>query len=80
MRGENSLKNKNFQVAADTFEKWIQLDPSNPQAYYGLALAYGHQEKHVQALAAIDKALELTPDNESYRRVKEVLKANAAVK
>jgi len=76
-RGQIALKSQNYTVAADAFEKWVQLDPKNAQAYYGLALAYGHQQKYTQALAAIDQALKLAPQNGSYLKVKQVLEANA---
>lgn len=76
-RGQIALLSQNYTVAADAFEKWVHLDPANAQAYYGLALAYGHQEKYTQALAAIDQALKLAPQNDSYRKVKEILEVNA---
>ena len=79
-RGQNALKSQDFTAAADAFEKWVQLDPKNERAYYGLALAYGHHGKIPQALAAVDKALELSPQNDSYRTVKQILEANAGKK
>jgi Flp pilus assembly protein TadD len=79
-QGQSALKNQDFAVAAAAFEKWVQLEPKNPLAYYGLALAYGHQEKFAQALTAINKALELDPQNDSYQKVKQVLEANAGGK
>jgi tetratricopeptide (TPR) repeat protein len=77
-RGQSALKSQNYAAAA--FAKWAQLQPQTAQAYYALALAYGHQGKYTEALAAINKALELTPQNESYRKVKEILETNAGVK
>ena len=41
-----------------------------------MALAYGHQRDFKLALAAIDKALELEPENASYSKMKAVLEAN----
>jgi tetratricopeptide (TPR) repeat protein len=75
-RGEKALQNQDFAMAAGLFEKWTKLDPQNGQAYYALALAYGHQQDFKLALAAIDKALEIEPSNISYSKVKAVLEAH----
>jgi len=75
-RGQKALQNQDFAMAAELFEKWTKLDPQNGKAYYALALAYGHQRDFKLALAAIDKALELEPQNASYSKVKAVLEAN----
>ena len=75
-RGQKALQNQDFVMAAGLFEKWTKLDPQNGKAYYALALAYGHQRDFKLALAAIDKALELEPENASYSKVKAVLEAN----
>lgn len=79
-RGQNALKSQDFTAAADAFEKWARLDPKNDRAYYGLALAYGHQGKFPQVLAAVDKALELSPQNDSYLAAKQILETNAGKK
>ena len=79
-RGQRALKSQNYAVATDSFEKWTQIEPKNAQAHYGLALAYGHQGKYPQALAAISKALELEPGNLSFQKVKTILETNAGTK
>jgi len=79
-QGQNALKKQDFTTAADAFEKWVKLDPKNDQAYYGLALAYGHQGKISEALAAANKALELSPKNDSYLSVKQILETKARKK
>jgi tetratricopeptide (TPR) repeat protein len=75
-RGQKALQNQDFAMAAGLFEKWTKLDPQNGEAFYALALAYGHQRDFKLALVAIDKALELEPQNASYSKVKAVLEAN----
>ena len=75
-QGQNALLDQDFAKAAGLFEKWTKLDPQNGQAYYALALAYGHQQDFKLALAAIDKALELEPKNTSYSQVRAVLEAH----
>ena len=77
-RGQNALKKEDFAIAAEAFENWTKLDATSDQAFYGLALAYGHQGKYPQALAAVDKALQLAPQNESYQKVKQILQTNAS--
>jgi tetratricopeptide (TPR) repeat protein len=79
-RGQTALKNQNYAAAADAFAKWAQIQPQNAQAHYALALAYGHQGKYTEALAAINRALELAPQNESYLKVKGILETNASAK
>lgn len=79
-RGQSALKSQDFVKAGEAFEKWVKLDPKSDQAYYGLALAYGHQGKFPQALDAVNKALELAPQNNTYKSVKEILEANAGQK
>jgi len=75
-RGQLALRSSDYAAAAAAFEKWVQLDPKNAQAHYGLALAYGYQKKYTPALAAIDEALKLAPQNDSYLNVKYILEAN----
>ena len=77
-RGDKALQSLDFPKAAEAFESLVKIAPQDAKAYYGLALAYGHQEKFQQALPAINKALELDPQNSSYRQVKTVLEAHAA--
>lgn len=77
-RGDKALENQDFPMAAEAFESLVKLAPQDAKGYYGLALAYGHQERFELALPAINKALELDPENDSYRQVKAVLDAHAA--
>lgn len=79
-RGQSALKSQNYPAAIEAFEKWVRIRPQDAQAEYALALAYGHQGEYPKALAAINKALELAPQNESYRKVKEILETNAGAK
>ena len=57
---ELALSKYDFQLAAQTLEAAVRLQPTNPQVFYLQALAYrdGDREK---AVAALDKALELNP-------------------
>jgi tetratricopeptide (TPR) repeat protein len=76
-RGNKALEDHDFPKAAEAFEELVKLAPLDAKGYYGLALAYGHQNKYQQALPAIDKAVELDPQNDSYRKVKGILEVHA---
>ncbi len=79
-RGERALEIRDFAAAAEFFEKMIKLDPKNAEAYYGMALAYGHLENYQKALPAINRAVALDPQNNAYLKVKEILEGNARAK
>lgn len=78
--GQKALLGKDFPEATRYFKRLVAIDPQSAEAFYGLALAYGHQQNHEEALAAIDQALRLAPQNEMYQKVKEMLLINAGVK
>ncbi|MBZ5564993.1 MAG: tetratricopeptide repeat protein [Acidobacteriia bacterium] len=79
-RGERALEGRDFAAAAEFFEKMIKLDPKDAEAYYGMALAYGHLENYQKALPAINRAVTLDPQNSAYLKVKEILEGNARAK
>lgn len=79
-QGQEALQKRDFSKAADVLGNLVKEDPENAQAYEGLALAYGHQEKYQQALTAINRALELDPKNDTYMKVKKILETNAGAK
>ena len=76
-QGQKALESRDFAKAAGLFERLAKLDPKNAEAYYGMALAYGHQQDYTKALPAIRKAIELDPQNDAYLKVKGILEANA---
>lgn len=78
VRGDNALQNEDFPKAVEALASLVKIAPQEAKAYYGLALAYGHQEKFQLAMPAINRAVELDPKNETYRQVKAVLEAHAA--
>ena len=53
------------------------VDPQNAPAFYGLALSLGHQQKYPEALAAVNQAIKLAPNEQQYQKVKEMLEINA---
>lgn len=79
-KGQKALQNLDFSKAAEILNSLVKVDPENAQAYYGLALAYGHQQDYQHALSAIDKALEFDPQNPTYSSVKKTLESDAGGK
>jgi tetratricopeptide (TPR) repeat protein len=77
--GRDLLEQKQFAKAVALLTESTEGDPSNPEAFYGLALAYGHQGKYDEALKCIDQALKLKPDEQGFLEVKQILEHNAQV-
>lgn len=49
--------------AIASFNKAIELDPSNARAYYNQGVAYSDKEDYDRAIANFNKAIELNPNN-----------------
>ena len=72
-RGEQALQGFNLNAARDAFEALREIAPDDPVAYEGLALTYGHLGMLDQALEAIQRAMDLDPDNAQLREIRRVL-------
>ena len=72
-RGDQALKSFDPEGAEVSFKELRELAPYDPVAYEGLALALGHQGKIQPALEAINKAIELDPDNPKLPEIKRAL-------
>jgi tetratricopeptide (TPR) repeat protein len=48
--------------AEDAFQKWVDLDPTNPLSYNNLGAVLAKLQRYDEAYAAYDKALEKQPD------------------
>lgn len=57
-RGENFLKNRDYQNAANEFRSAIELDRTFAPAHFGLARAYEAQERFAEAVEELRKAVE----------------------
>lgn len=57
-------------TAEEKFRAALELDPTLVQAHAGLAAVYFNQERFDQALAELEKVLELDPGNAQARRVR----------
>lgn len=60
-RGENYLKNRQFQEAALEFRSAIELDKNFVSAHYGLAQAFEGQERFAETIEQLRKTAELAP-------------------
>lgn len=58
--GNHTLAIKDCHIA-------LSIDPSYSKAYGRLGLAYSSLDRHKEAKESYEKALEMEPDNESYR-------------
>jgi curved DNA-binding protein CbpA len=70
----------NYFAAAESFDRVLNLDPRNHQAWHHLAQSLAHQRKFLpRALEAIVRACELQPMNVSYLKLAGRLHAEAGV-
>jgi tetratricopeptide (TPR) repeat protein len=72
--GKKQLAQQEFPKAVDSFTKSVKADPTYAPAFYGLALSYANQGMYPQALANIQKALELSPTDAQYKSIEDRLK------
>jgi tetratricopeptide (TPR) repeat protein len=77
--GREFLEQKQFPKAVASLTEATEGDPNNAEAFYGLALAYGHQGKYDEALKYIDQAIKLKPGESGFTEVKKILEHNAQV-
>lgn len=63
------------QAAIQMFDQLIARSPSAP-AYYGRALAYQQLSQKTAALADLDQAIKLQPNNPQYTRLREAVAAS----
>lgn len=59
-----AMEKQHWQQALEGFQAAIDLNPSHPQPYSNMAICYGHLGRKQEALAALDKALEIDPNYE----------------
>ncbi len=60
------LRIQQYQQAASNFEFLLTLRPDNPQATYGLAIAYFYLGRLDEACELIDRAVQLMPGNATF--------------
>lgn len=77
--GRQALERQDFPKAVASLTEALSVDSSNADAYYALALAYGHQKKYPEALKNIEEALKLKPNDAGFLEVKRILTHNAGI-
>ncbi|MFN8006142.1 MAG: tetratricopeptide repeat protein [Terriglobia bacterium] len=75
--GTRALAEKDYAKAVKIFSEAVKAMPTNPDGFYDLSLAYGHQRKYTEALKYIDEALKLKPNEKAYLDLKRILENNA---
>ncbi|MEZ5314458.1 MAG: DnaJ domain-containing protein [Thermoanaerobaculia bacterium] len=78
--GVQFYRDGNFAAAADSFERAIQAEPKNHQAWHHLAQSLAHQRRHLaRAVEAIARACDLQAMNGSYLKLAGRLHAEAGL-
>ncbi len=62
---------KELQPAVESYRKSIALDSTHPNRYYNLGLCFSAQKNFLEAKLAFEKALEMEPANEKYKKALE---------
>lgn len=57
----------NYTEARKNFQKAMLMNPKEPSAYYGMALAYKAEGNNAEALSYFQKTLDLDPENEDFK-------------
>jgi tetratricopeptide (TPR) repeat protein len=70
IKGESLMKQKKYDEAIKNFAEAAQNDPSNPRNYANMAIANANSQKYEEALALIEKAIQLKPDDQSFANLK----------
>lgn len=61
-----AMEQQNYELAISKYQEMIQLDASNPNLYYNLALAQARAEQLEAARASVEKAIAMKPDEEAF--------------
>ncbi len=69
-----ALQQKNYDLAVKGFTEAIQSNPNEPDFHANLAIALAYSQKYDEALAAINKAIQLKP-SDAYTRYKDSITA-----
>ncbi len=70
---QNLMAAGNLEGAAEALEKAVEIAPRLPDLHLLLATVYLRQGKNAEALAAVRRELELVPENQGARQIREML-------
>jgi len=79
VEGNEAMVAKDYKLAATRFADAAKIVPNDPDTHYNLALALGQDKQYQEALAAIDKAIALKPEDKAYLDLKQRLVANQSM-
>lgn len=68
MLGQEYLRQRSFRDAEGMFQKVIEQDPLNADAWYGLGLVYADNKDTLRARSAFRKAVQIDPNHIDARR------------
>jgi tetratricopeptide (TPR) repeat protein len=80
IKGESLMKQQKYDEALKNFAEAAQNDPSNPLNYANMAIANANSKRFEEALAMIEKAIRLKPDDKTYTGLKTKISEMKAVK
>jgi tetratricopeptide (TPR) repeat protein len=58
---QSDITKGNYSAAAEKFRQMLKLDPSSPEVWSDLGVAYSMEGQHQEAVEAFQKALQLNP-------------------
>jgi superkiller protein 3 len=67
---DDALNKKNYDLAVGKLRQLSQLQPENAAVFYNMTLALARANRMEEAHQAIDKAIELEPQNQSFKDTK----------
>ena len=73
VQADQLMAKNDFDGAIKKYQEMIALNPTEPIAYYNMAVAYGRANKLNEAITAIDKAIALKPGDAGMMQTKTLL-------
>ncbi|HSR68267.1 MAG TPA: tetratricopeptide repeat protein [Acidobacteriota bacterium] len=68
-RSHELMKERRYEDALPVLQEMIEMAPDNPDVYYSQAIALAHSDRTQEAKAAVEKALEINPNDRSYKEL-----------
>ena len=74
-KAEDAAKQQKFNEAVDLYMEALKANPKEPDIYSNMARALAQAKRYEESMAAINKAIELKPDDKSYVSLKSTISA-----
>jgi tetratricopeptide (TPR) repeat protein len=80
-KGDDAVRKKDYATAVKEYNAAIKNNPENPESYASLSIALANSNQYDAAIAAIDKAIQLKPDDKGYadNKAKIIAKKESAI-